>query len=665
MKQTHFRQTRTLYAGIFTLMFLVLFPVSFSHCQQQESFEVVSPDQTINLTVFLDKGINYSVIVDGKLVVKKSQISMSLGEDKLLGYNPGVVEITRNQTKQEIKPVIREKTAIIDDHYNELILTMDYDYSLIFRAFDNGVAYRFQTRLMQDITVVSEKVTFIFNGRNQIFFPEEDSFFSHNERSYLQLELDTMSAGRLASLPVLVTTPVCKVLITESALLDYPGLWLESSGDGGLNGVFPHYALASQLRSGSDRSVPVVKHSDYLAKTKGNRSFPWRILCIARQDSDLIKNQLVYQLAPELRIPDPSWIKPGKVAWDWWNNNNIYNVDFRAGINTETYKYYIDFASQYGIEYIILDEGWYSSGDLLDVVPEMDLETLFKYAKKKKVGIILWVVWKTLDDQLEVALDQFQKWGAAGIKVDFMQRDDQEMVNYYWKIAAAAAKRNLLVDFHGAYKPAGLRRAYPNVITREGVKGLEHNKWSSDITPEHNLTLPFIRMVAGPMDYTPGAMMNAQPDNFQEVFSRPMSMGTRAHQVAMYIIYESPLQMMADSPSNYLKESRSTEYIASIPTTWDETRVLEASVGEYLVLARKNGSHWYIGAMTNETMRDFNLDLSFLDSDVYTAEILEDGMNADRYASDYKRYTRTLKKNESFRIKLAPSGGWSAILKPR
>lgn len=278
------------------------------------------------------------------------------------------------------------------------------------------------------------------------------------------------------------------------------------------------------------------------------------------------------------------------------------------------------------------------------------------------MGIILWVVWKTLDDQLDVALDQFEKWGVAGIKVDFMQRDDQDMVNYYWKIAAEAAKRKMLVDFHGAYKPSGLRRAYPNVLTREGLKGLEHNKWSLDITPEHNLTLPFIRMVTGPMDYTPGAMINAQPENFRIIFNRPMSMGTRAHQVAMYMIYESPLQMMADSPSNYLKESECTEFISRIPTTWEDTRVLEAGVGEYLMLARKNGRCWYIGAMTNENAREFTLDLSFLDNGEYSMGIIEDGVNADRYGSDYRKITRIISKGDSLTIRLSPGGGWAAIL---
>ena len=663
MNQNVVRQPRKFKIYLVSAIALLHFGTNIVKGRQSKTYEIQSPDRSIELSVTVENEITYSVTVDGKIVIEPSPISMTVDRGRVLGQNPTVSDVGRKTVRQVIKPVIPEKFAVIDDHYNELTIALKGYYSVVFRAYNNGVAYRFQTRIDGDLKVISEQATFNFAGANYVYFPEEESFFSHNERSYLYMQLDTMSAGRLASLPVLIKTAGPKVLIAESALCDYPGMWVASGGGNTLKGTFPHYALASQMRPNSDRSVVVTKYADYIAKTKGNRNFPWRVLAIAKNDGDLITNQLVFQLAEELRIKDPSWIRPGKVAWDWWNANNIYGVDFRAGVNTQTYKYYIDFASKFGIEYIILDEGWYRLGDLLDVVPEMNVEELIAYGKQKNVGIILWVVWKTLDDQLDVALDQFEKWGAAGIKVDFMQRDDQDMVNYYWKIAAEAAERKMLVDFHGAYKPSGLRRAYPNVITREGVKGLEHNKWSRDITPEHNLTLPFIRMVTGPMDYTPGAMINAQPENFRIIFNRPMSIGTRAHQVAMYMIYESPLQMMADSPPNYIKESECAEFISRIPTTWEDTRVLEAGVGEYLVLARKNGRYWYIGAMTNENVREFNLNLAFLEDGEYSAEIIEDGINADRYGSDYRKVTRTISKGDSLKIKLAPGGGWAAILR--
>ena len=648
-----------------SIMLLLIFTSSIISSQQQKTYKVFSPDSTIEMIVSVENIVRYSVIVDGEIILNPSPISMKLRNDHVLGVNPKVIDIDRKSVNREIMPVIKEKFSVIKDNFNELTIFFEGSYSVSIRAYNNGAAYRFSTNLNEDIKVISEEADFNFTKGDFVYYPKEKSFFSHNERLYLHMQLDTMAAGLLASLPVLVETKGPKVLIAESALRDYPGMWIVSSGNNSLRATFSKYALEDKLRPNSDRNVPVTRSANYIAKTTGNRSFPWRILAIAKEDGDLITNQLVYQLGEEQQIEETSWIKPGKVAWDWWNALNIYGVDFKSGVNTETYKYYIDFASKFGLEYIILDEGWYKLGNLMDVVPEINMEEIIAYGKKKNVGIILWVVWKTLDDQLEIALDQFEKWGVKGIKVDFMQRDDQAMVNYYWKIAKEAAKRKMLVDFHGAYKPSGLRRAYPNVITREGVKGLENDKWSKDITPTHDLTLPFTRMVAGPMDYTPGAMLNAQPEMFQIVFERPMSMGTRAHQVAMYVVYESPLQMLADSPSNYLSELESTEFISRIPTVWDDTKVLEAKVGKYIVIARKNGHNWYIGAMTNEDEREFTINFSFLDDGKYSADIFKDGINANRYAGDYSTETKTISKNDSLKIKLAPGGGWSAILIPR
>lgn len=642
--------------------FMVAVGACLIYGQEQKAYTVLSPDRKIECTVMIGREIRYAATLNGKPILDPSPISMTL-DSGILGVDPKISDSAIRSVRKEIRPVVPVKSAVIHDLCNELILSLD-GYSLIFRVYDNGIAYRFQTDLNGKLTVVSEHSDLNFPGSPSIYFPEEDGFFSHNERTYLHGQLDQLTAGQLASLPVLVDTDAGKVLIMESALRDYPGMWMKKGEGNSLAAAFPPYPLESLPRENSDRDVPVTKSGGFIAKTEADRSFPWRILAIAEQDEDLVTNELVYQLADPCEMEDTSWIKPGKVAWDWWNANNIHGVEFKAGVNTETYRYYIDFASRFGIEYIILDEGWYKLGNLLSVVPEMDVKALIEYGREKNVGVILWVVWKTLDDQLEAALDQFETWGAAGIKVDFMQRDDQKMVNFYWKIAAETARRHMLVDFHGAYKPAGLRRAYPNVITREGVKGLEHNKWSRDITPAHNLTLPFIRMAAGPMDYTPGAMINAQPQSFRDIFMRPMSMGTRAHQVAMYIVFESPLQMMADSPSNYLREIECTGFISRVPTVWDETRVFQASVGETLVLARRRGNRWYLGGMTNETGRKFTIPLSFLEEGPYAAEIIEDGMNADRYGGDYRKTDRTVSRSDSVTMSLAPGGGWAGVFSP-
>ncbi|NOX84384.1 MAG: glycoside hydrolase family 97 protein, partial [Chlorobi bacterium] len=412
----------------------------------------------------------------------------------------------------------------------------------------------------------------------------------------------------------------------------------------------------------SDRNVIVTKHAPWLAKTSGNRTFPWRVMIITREDKDLVQSEMIWKLSRPLELKNVSWIKPGKVAWDWWNALNVYGVDFKSGVNTDTYKYFIDFAHKYGLEYIILDEGWYELDDVLKIRENVDLPEILRYAKSKDVGVILWVTWKALDDQLDKALEQFEQWGVKGIKVDFMQRDDQWMVDYYRRVARKAAEHHLLVDYHGAYKPTGLRRAYPNVITREGVAGLEQDKWGEKANPEHDVTLPFIRIVAGPMDYTPGAMINATKKNFRPVWGKPMSQGTRCHQLAMYVVYESPLQMLADSPSNYMKEKDAMDFLTPVPTVWDTTVVLGAKVSDYILMARKSGNKWYLGAMTDWDARDLQVDFGFLPDGNYTLEIWQDGINADRYASDYKRITKAVNKDTKLDIHLAPGGGWVGVV---
>jgi alpha-glucosidase len=381
------------------------------------------------------------------------------------------------------------------------------------------------------------------------------------------------------------------------------------------------------------------------------------VLVVADRDAVLLDTDIVYRLASETTMTDTSWIKPGKVAWDWWNYNNIYGVPFRAGVNTDTYKHYIDFAAENGLEYIILDEGWYKLGDLLSTVPEIDMDALAAYAKEKKVGLVMWVVWKTLDLQLDAALDRFEAWGVKGIKVDFMQREDQWMVNYYERIAKAAAKRKLLVDFHGAYKPTGLYRTYPHVVTSEGVLGLEQDKWGEDASPTNAVTFPFLRMMAGPVDYTPGAMMNATKADFKPIFNRPMSQGTRCHQLGMYVVFESPLQMLADTPSNYRKEPESLALLSKVPSVWDETKVLSATIGEHILVARRAGSDWWVGGLTNWDARDVEIDLSFLGAGAFQAEIHRDGPNADRVGVDYVREVKPVSSADRLKIHMAPGGG--------
>jgi len=402
-----------------SIIFLFVFIVGIINGQEQKMIKLLSPDKTIELVVSVKDAIQYSVLVDDKTVLNPSSISMKLGNGKVLGHSAKVIDITRKTVDEEVIPVVKEKFNVIKDNYNELTISFEGNFSVSFRAYNNGIAYRFTTDVDDMIKVISEESVFNFSGSDYVYYPEEESFFSHNERLYLHMQLDTMAAGRLASLPVLIETQGPKILIAESALKDYPGMWVVSSGNNSLKATFPKYALEEKLKPNSDRNMPVTKSANYIAKTEGSRNFPWRILVIAKKDADLVTNQLVYLLGEKQQIKGTSWIKPGKVAWDWWNALNVYGVDFKSGVNTKTYKYYIDFASRFGIEYIILDEGWYKLGNLMEVVPDINMEEIIAYGKKKNVGIILWVVWKTLDDQLEEALNQFEKWGVKGIKVGF------------------------------------------------------------------------------------------------------------------------------------------------------------------------------------------------------------------------------------------------------
>ena len=627
------------------------------------TFRVASPDRKIEVIISTASGrIQYNVLVGGKTLLRDSTLSMDI-DRRTLGLNPKVVRAPPRSHDGWIEPPVRQKSARVRDNYNELRLEMEGDYAVVFRAYNEGVAYRFETTLPRaEVKVYKEEAAFNFADNYTVFFPQEESLFSHNERHYLPRPLKEIAAAAFASLPAVVDANGVKIAVAESDVEDYPGLWLRGTGGAGLGAMFPPYPLKEELTG--DRDFKVTEAADYLAVTKGTRTYPWRLLGLAERDGDLLTNQLVYLLASPSRVEDASWIRPGKVAWDWWNANNVYGVDFRAGVNTATYKHFIDFASKHGVEYVVLDEGWYKLGNLLEVVPDINVEELVAYGRQKNVGIILWVVWKTLDDQLEPALTQFEKWGVRGIKVDFMQRDDQRVVNFYHRLSREAARRRMLVDYHGGQRAALMTRTWPNIVSNEGVRGLEWSKWSADAHPEHNVTLPFTRMFLGPMDYTPGAMLNAQQKSFAKIFDRPMSLGTRCHQLAMYVVFESPLQMLADSPSNYQREPEAMEFLSAVPTVWDETRVLDGRIGDYVVVARRSGREWYVGAMTDWTARELEVDFSFLPEGSFTMDAYQDGVNADRAASDYKKVTGRADRATRLKIKLAEGGGWAARLRP-
>lgn len=641
---------------------LLLVTVLFFSGLSAKDYQLTSPSGKLSVTISINEVATYSVTLNGTGIVAPSEIAMELTDGSVWGNNEKVKKAKTTSVSQELHPVVQRKNEAIIDEYNQLTLSFK-DHSLEFKAYDEGVAYRWVSDLKGDYKVKNEVITFAFPADRNIWFPEEESMMTHQEREYLREKLSNVGSDRFCSTGMLVDGGgSVKVYISESGLMDYAGMYLRGCDNDPFALVGKFAPVVLKERAMNDRDVKPVETADYIAQCSGPRVFPWRVMLITENDAGLVQSNLIYKLAPRQKIENTDWIKPGKVAWDWWNANNIYGVDFESGVNNATYKYYIDFASKYGLDYIILDEGWYHLGDVLDVVDEINIQELVDYGKQKNVDIILWVVWKSLDDKLTEALDQFQKWGVKGIKVDFMQRDDQWMVNFYERCALECAKRELLVDYHGAYKPSGLDRAYPNVISFEGVKGLENAKWSNLPDPEHDLTLPFIRMVAGPMDFTPGSMINKTKTNFNPVFTEPMSQGTRCHQLGMYVVFESPLQMLADNPSNYYREPGCMEFLSVVPTVWDDTKVLDAKVSDYIAVARRSGNTWYMGAMTDWDPRSLDLELDFLGEGTYTMKIWKDGVNAAKHAADFAQETLDVTANSTVKVNMAPGGGWVAVI---
>jgi alpha-glucosidase len=644
---------------------LFSFLLLFYGMANAQTFTIKSPDQRLELIVVVgDEQISWSANYDHKTAIKNTVIGIQKKDGDAFGIKPRLTRHSEKRIDQTIRPVVPHKDAEILDVCNELTLEFRPKHQLVFRVYNEGLAYRFKDQGKKGSKITNEILDIQFPEGTYTYFPEEESMYSHNERLYNYTSVSGLTRGAFCSLPVMFETPVdIKVLFTETALHRYPGMFWQKSEKSGFTAIFPKYVLETKpdQATAPDRNEIITLEGDYIADLPGNFDFPWRVFMISDTEETFVASNLTFQLAEPVAIDGTDWIKPGKVAWDWYNANNIFGVDFKSGINDDTYRYYIDFASKNGIEYVILDEGWIkSTTEILEDNDEIDVKGLVEYAESKNVGIILWVLWKPLQENMSEILETYAGWGAKGIKVDFMQRNDQGMVESYEEIAKEAARLQLLVDYHGAFKPSGLRRKYPNVLNYEGVKGNENNKWSADITPEHNVTIPFIRMAAGPMDYTPGAMRNAQPDNYLISFDRPMSLGTRCHEVAMYVVYEAPIQMMCESPSIYYREQESVDFISKAPVTWDETIVLEGKVADYIIVARRKGDNWHIGAMTDWEARSFEIDLSFLPEGNYVMTVMQDGINADRNAEDYKKTTREVKPGDKINIKMASGGGWAA-----
>lgn len=629
-----------------------------------------SPDNKIELNISLDKEVSYSVWHMGQKVLDNSQIALVLSGNNILGSGPELLSKKEKVFHENItSPFYRTQSFSVD--FREINLKFKGEYGIIFRIYNEGVAYRFYTTQNKDIEIQNEIAEFNFDKDYKTYLAHttngKEPFAMAFQNTY---EVKTLSEAdtSLVFLPATIDLGNSKKLtILESDLVTYPGMFIHSpKGENSLKGIFAPYPKSVDYNAWRHQEY-VTERNSFIAKTKGSRNYPWRILAITEKDSDMPVNNLVYALASPNRTGDYSWVKPGKSAWEWWNDWGIYNVDFKAGINMKTYRHYIDFASKFGLEYIILDEGWYDpkKGDMMTTIPEINLPELVSYAKNKNVGIILWTVFNVLDAQLEEACKYYSELGIKGFKIDFLDRDDQKAVEMTYRIAEATARHKLVLDLHGYYKPTGINRTFPNIINFEGVFGMEEAKWSTleKDMPLYDVTFPFIRMMAGPVDFTPGAMRNASKKDFQPVYYNPMSQGTRCHQLATYIVYDSPLTMLCDSPTLYEKEEEYTHFISSIPVDVDETKILSGELGEYIITARRKGYNWYIGGLTNWTTRDLHVDFSFLkEGKKYKAIIYKDGINAEKQATDYIRENVIIDTHTQLMLHLASGGGFAISL---
>ncbi|MCD8302288.1 MAG: glycoside hydrolase family 97 protein [Prevotellaceae bacterium] len=622
-----------------------------------------SPDGRLKAEV--RDGLVYSLWCDGKQLMQDCRMGLNIEGEEPLGKIGG--SKAGKVTQSVDAPMYRQKH--VDAECNTLTLGLGSGVSLELRAYDQGIAYRFVTKRKQDYTVESETAEFNFTDDYTAYLPyttnEERPLAMAFQATYGEAPL-SQSRDLPAFLPATVDCGVAKVTLMEADLEAYPGMFLTAEGTT-LKGLFAQYPKETGYWPWR-KQLYVTEAMPYIAKCQGTRTLPWRIIAVSHEDREMPVNDLVYLLAAENRIGDTSWIQPGKVAWDWWNDWGLEHVSFKAGINTETYKYYIDFAARYGLEYIILDEGWYvpSSGDMLTVVPDVDLPEIVRYGQEKGVGVVLWTVFNVLDDQLEEACARYSQMGVKGFKVDFLDRDDQTAVEMAYRIAAKCAEYHLILDYHGIYKPTGINRTYPNIVNFESVFGMEEAKWTehdAQDMPEYDVSFPFIRMQSGYVDFTPGGMRNATKADFQPVYYNPMTMGTRCHQAAMYVVHDSPFTMLADSPSAYEKEPDYTSFIAAIPTVWDETIVPQGKLGEYIVTARRLGNDWYVAGQTNWEGRELTLSFDFLGDGEYEADMLSDGINADKAATDYQRDRRALRKGDTMQVRLSSGGGFVMTIK--
>lgn len=651
------------------ILSLLLLIGNASFAAKEKKYVLSSPDGTLKVEISAGNELAYQVMHGNDTILSHSNIGLVLENGTIVGKTPRITGERRRKIKDNIEsPFYRFKEFVATG--NELDLKLKGGFGIIFRAYNEGVAYRFYTTQSSDIIIKEEQAEFNFKEDYTAYLPYTTNDKKPMVMAYQNVyDITPLSKAqpKLAFLPVTVDCGNVKLTLLESDLEAYPGMFVQSQqGKYGLKGVFAPYPAKTDFYPWRKQEY-VTETTDFISRSRGSRSYPWRVLAITEKDTDMPVNNLVYALASPNRIGDTSWIKTGKVAWDWWNDWNLKGVPFKAGINMDTYKYYIDFASRNGLEFIVLDEGWYApkSGDMLTVIPELDLPELIAYGKSKGVEIVLWTVFNVLDSQLEAACKKYADMGIKGFKVDFLDRDDQTAVEMVYRIAEMTARYKLTLDLHGIYKPTGINRTYPHIINFESVFGMEEVKWTDikNNMPLYDVTFPYIRMMAGPVDYTPGAMRNATKADWRAMYYTPASMGTRCHQLAAYIVHDSPFTMLCDAPTNYLNEQECVDFIASLPVEVDSTFIASGELGKYIVTVRKKDVNWYIGGMTNWDERDVQLDFSFLPEGVsYTAVLFKDGVNANKQAEDYRKETIRIDKDSRLTLHLASGGGFAMKL---
>ena len=641
-----------------TLSIAVLLLIGMAaHAQKKVS--ATSPDGQTTVTVTVSDRIYYDVESHGELLFRQNHIGMTLS-DRTLGEKPTLKGNKVQKVSETVTPIHPLKFSKVENNYTLLTLTFGGGYKVEWRVYDDGVAYRFVTSLKGDIEVMSEDGNWQLAAPAKLVLQQPGSFKTSCEENYSVVQSNEWKADdKMSELPILVMGEKQKVLISEFDLFDYAGVFLKSVGEGTNAFSIIQPKCPTEYEDDGDRKHKILKEAEYVAKTQGTRTFPWRYMLITQTDGQLVESTMPVRLAPANAIGDPSWIKVGQTCWDWLNGIPFGpDVTFKSGINLDTYKYFIDFAARNGVGYILIDEGWAkNTRNPFETNPEVHLPEIIAYGKSKGVGVILWLPWLTVEHHMDL-FEKFEEWGIKGTKIDFMDRQDQWMINFYERVAKEAAKHHIFVDFHGAFHPSGLDYKYPNVLTYEGVRGMEYN---GSCKPDNTVWLPFIRNAVGPMDYTPGSMLNYQPERHHG--NRPIcaGVGTKAFNLAIFVLAESNLQMLMDNPCRYDQWPDCRDFLTSVPVNWDETRVLQAEAGQYCVVAKRKGDKWFIGGITNSTERNLQLKLDFLTAGKqYKMTSFEDGVNAHIIAMDYLRKENRVNNSTVVPIHMARNGGWCA-----